>query len=109
MFSFSDLLIVDVIIYGAALFLEFASLIILRIKIPNQHRPFKIPLNIPGLFLMICLPIVVYFIALIGALIDSGNTWKPVLMAISMLFTAELFWRFIIWKNPNLKINEEII
>jgi amino acid transporter len=93
----------DVIIYGAALFLEFVSLIILRIKSPEANRPFKIPLNITGLVIMICLPIGVYFIALAGAILDSGNSWQPVLLAIGILATAEIFWRFIVWRNPGLR------
>jgi amino acid transporter len=103
LFSFSHLLIMDVIVYGAALFLEFASLIILRIKIPNENRPFKLPLNIPGLILMISLPVMVYFIALIGAIFDSENSIKPVLLALLCLISGEVLWRVIVYRNPNLK------
>ena len=102
LFSFSDLLIMDVIIYGAALFLEFASLIILRIKIPDEQRPFKIPLNVAGLVIMICLPVGIYFIALTGTVMNSGNTLLPVLFAAGILATAEVFWRFIVWRNPDI-------
>lgn len=109
MFSFSELLIMDVIIYGAALFLEFATLIILRIKLPNEHRPFKIPLNVAGLIIMICLPIAVYFIALIAAMIDSGATLKPVLVALGTLASAEIVWRVIIWRHPDLNVKKEIV
>ena len=108
-FTFSDLLIMDVIIYGAALFLEFASLLILRIKLPDQNRPFMIPLNIPGLFFMICLPIGVYFIALTGAVMNSENTMWTVLFSLGILATAEILWRFIVWRNPELKIKRDLV
>ncbi|WP_317897132.1 APC family permease [Aurantibacillus circumpalustris] len=99
---FSDLIIMDVIIYGAALFLEFASLIILRIKKPNSYRPFKIPFNVTGLILMICLPIAVYVIALVGAIMNEGNTIRPIVISLSILFSAEIIWQIIIWRRPNL-------
>ena len=104
--KFSDLVIMDVIIYGAALFLEFASLIILRIKFPDIPRPFKIPLNILGLIIMICLPIGVYFIALTSAIMNEKQTNLPFVFAIIILISGELIWRVIVWKNPIIKSNE---
>jgi amino acid transporter len=104
LWTFADLLIIDVILYGAALFLEFVTLIVLRRKAPNEHRPFKIPLNISGLCIMFALPIAVYSIAIVGAFSDSGSTIWPVLFAIAILLTGELIWRFIIWRKPHLKM-----
>ena len=104
LWTFTDLLIIDVIVYGAALFLEFAALIILRKKAPDEYRPFKIPLNIVGLCLMIALPVGVYAVALRGALSESGGTLWPVLFALGVLLTAEIIWRIIIWRKPHLKI-----
>src|ERR1043165_9585825 len=42
--SFQELIIIDVTLYGAGLFLEFITLIVLRIKSGEKHRPFRIPL-----------------------------------------------------------------
>jgi len=39
--TLGDLIIIDVTVYGTALLLEFISLIALRIKMPDAHRPFK--------------------------------------------------------------------
>ena len=99
---FSELIIMDVIIYGAALFLEFISLIVLRHKMPLDYRPFRIPLKTPGLILMILLPISVYLIALTGTLMNDGGSMRPFIIAISILFTAEILWRLIVWRNPNI-------
>lgn len=41
--SFNSLLTITVILYAVALLLEFAALIVLRIKEPNMRRPFKVP------------------------------------------------------------------
>jgi len=95
--SFKELIIIDVTLYGAALFLEFISLIVLRIKAPDEHRPFKIPLNIAGLILLLILPLGVYIVALSGALYDLGIL--PALFAIGILFTAEIVWQIIIWRT----------
>ena len=103
LWSFTDLVIIDVTLYGAALSLEFISLIILRIKAPDEHRPFKIPLNVVGLCLMSVLPLCVYSIALAAAFSTSGTSLKPALFAVGTLLSAEIVWRVIVWKDRAVK------
>ena len=91
--SFEDLIIIDVTLYSSALFLEFVALIVLRIKEPNAHRPFKIPLNVAGLCLFLLLPISVYVFALTWAVKDMG-TVMPLLFAFTTLLSAEALWQF---------------
>jgi len=85
--------------YGAALFLEFISLIIFRIKFPHEKRPFKIPLNIAGLCVLIVLPIGVYTIALSSAFSVEGKMITPALFALGALLSAEIIWRIIVWRR----------
>jgi amino acid transporter len=99
LWTFADLLIIDVTIYGAGLSLEYIALIKLRQKEPHTPRPFKIPLNITGLCLMLLLPASVYFIALGGAFSSSAQTIKPALFAIGALLSAEAFWRLLSWRR----------
>jgi len=99
LWTFGDLLIIDVTLYGAALFLEFISLIIFRIKLPHEQRPFKIPLNVAGLFLLILLPISVYCIALASAFSIEGKMLKPALFALVALLSAEVIWQIIVWRK----------
>ncbi|WP_419801446.1 APC family permease [Mucilaginibacter sp.] len=99
LWSFGDLLIIDVTVYGAALFLEFVALIVFRLKSPNLHRPFKIPLNVYGLGLMAMLPLLVYVVALAGAFSASGETWRPAAFAIGTLLSGELLWQVIKWRR----------
>jgi amino acid transporter len=80
--------------------LEFVSLIILRMKAPDEHRPFKIPLNIVGLCLMTLLPLCVYCVALAAAFSTSGTSLKPAIFAVITLLSAEVVWGIIVWKNP---------
>ncbi len=42
-FSFERLISIDLVLYGAALLLEFIALIVLRIKEPELRRPFRVP------------------------------------------------------------------
>jgi amino acid transporter len=100
--SFKELLIMDVTLYGAGLSLEFISLIVLRIKAPNEFRPFKIPLNVFGLCLMILFPIAIYGLAITGAILESKDTLIPLLIAFAIMVSAEVLWRFIIWRKPEL-------
>jgi amino acid transporter len=99
-FSFEQLLIIDITIYGAALFLEYIALIVLRIKAPNDIRPFKIPLNIAGLIAMTILPFAVYVVAVIAGFSASPNSFKSVLFAAGVILSGEIIWRIIVWRNP---------
>lgn len=99
LWTFGDLLIIDVTLYGAALFLEFISLIVFRIKLPNEKRPFRIPLSIAGLCILFLLPVAVYSIALASAFSLEHKMLTPVLFALASLVSAEVIWRFIVWRK----------
>jgi len=103
LWPFTDLLIIDVTVYGAGLSLEYISLIKLRTHSPDVHRPFKIPLNITGLCLMILLPVSVYFVALAGAFSSTKQAVWAAIFAIVVLSSAELVWRLLVWKKPFLE------
>jgi amino acid transporter len=93
--SFTDLIIIDVTLYGAGLFLEFVALVALRIKAPDASRPFRIRLPIAGLCVMYLLPVGVYAVALSGAFASSGEALKPALFAAIALCSAEIGWQVI--------------
>jgi amino acid transporter len=42
-FTFERLISIDLVLYGGSLVLEFAALVILRLREPNLHRPFRVP------------------------------------------------------------------
>lgn len=95
-----SLFIIDVTIYGAGLALEYISLIRLRIKEPDVHRPFKIPLGIPGLCIAVLLPFCIYFVALTGALMSKENGLLAAVFAIATLLSAELLWQIVKHRKP---------
>ena len=100
-FTFSELIVIDVILYGAGLFLEFISLIALRIKEPDAPRPFKIPLNTFLLCIMLLLPVTVYTIAITGVLSKPDGNHYMIYFALGALLTAEIMWFIVKWANRN--------
>ncbi|MFI5161505.1 MAG: APC family permease [Sphingobacteriales bacterium] len=99
LWKFEELIIIDVIVYGAGLFLEYVALIVLRIKEPDTFRPFKIQLNIKALILLTLLPLGVYVIALSGALMSDQGGAEPAVFAIGLLSTAIPAWLLIRWRQ----------
>ncbi len=95
LWTFTDLVIMDVTLYGAGLFLEFIGVIALRKYAADANRPFKIPLGISGLCIMLMLSVSVYFIGLSGAFMQSERTLIPALVSIIALLTAEVVWQII--------------
>ena len=47
-FSFERLISIDLVLYGAALLLEFVALLVLRRREPALARPFRIPGGLTG-------------------------------------------------------------
>ncbi|HVX25653.1 MAG TPA: APC family permease [Parafilimonas sp.] len=101
LWTFADLLIIDITLYGAGLFLEFLSLIVLRKKMTHAHRPFKIKLNIAGLWVITIIPFSVYLLGLSGSF-AAGN-FSVVLFAVVALLSAEIIWQLINYFNPEIK------
>ncbi|MGN8068093.1 APC family permease [Mucilaginibacter sp. 22184] len=105
LWTFADLLIIDVTVYGAGLSLEYIALVRLRLKEPQKARPFRIPLNVIGLCLILVFPFVVYAVALGGALSSTPEALKAAIFALTALLSAEVAWRIILISRPHLKIN----
>jgi amino acid transporter len=99
LWTFADLLIIDVTVYGAGLSLEYIALIKLRIQSPEMPRPFKIPLSTRWLCVALVLPATVYFGALGGAFSSTPEMIKPAVFALVALLSAELIWRVVVWRK----------
>jgi len=101
LFTFSDLIVMDIILYGAGLSLEFIALLMLRKKEPDARRPFRIPLGRIGLRLLYLLPLTIYLAAL-GGTFWSTKKPGPIYLSLAMLFSAAIVWRLIRWRRPHL-------
>lgn len=99
LWTFGELLIIDITLYGAALFLEYIALIRFRKIAADEHRPFKIPLKTAGLILMALLPLSVYIIAITSAFLNTEQALIPALFAIVLLISAEAVWQLLKRRN----------
>jgi amino acid transporter len=54
--GFLRLMELDVLLYGAGLVLELAALVVLRLREPGLHRPFRVPGGLPGALLAAAAP-----------------------------------------------------
>ena len=50
--GFEKLILLDIMIYGIALLLEFVALVVLRVREPQMSRPFRVPGGVPGAVLI---------------------------------------------------------
>lgn len=99
LWNFEDLLIIDVVLYGCALSLEFMALVALRNRQPMASRPFRIPLKRGGLIALSALP-ATCFVAAIAALAARQNIHTGALVfAFAALLTGPLTWRAICWRS----------
>jgi amino acid transporter len=94
--TFSHLIMLDILLYGASLVLEFLALIVLRVREPNLPRPFRVPGGMVGAVLVAVGPITLLTIALIknrteqldlGRLGSVSSLWFGVgLMAVGVVY-----------------------
>ena len=70
--AFASLVVVEVIVYSAALILEFAALIALRINEPNMKRPVRVPGGWPGIIIVTALPCAVLALAVYSTWVEEG-------------------------------------
>jgi amino acid transporter len=70
-FSFTQLVVLDVLLYSVELMPEFIALIVLRIKQPELERPFRVPGGWVGLIVVTALPALFALIVALATL--RGN------------------------------------
>ena len=93
LWRFEDLLIIDVVLYGCALFLEFFALVRLRRRRPLEERPFRIPLSTAGLAAMTCLPSLCFIAGITALAFNGGIHTFALFFALALMSTAPLAWR----------------
>jgi amino acid transporter len=74
-FSFAEfpaLVIVDVLLYGAALLMEKVALLVLRARLPHAPRPYRVPGGWPGAVLVSVLPTALSVVAVVATMQSEG-------------------------------------
>lgn len=87
-FSFQDLIQIDMFLYAAALILEFAALVWLRIKAPDLPRPFRVPFGTPGIIALSVAPVALC----LASIALSNDATKYV--GLGAIATGLLFYRW---------------
>lgn len=91
--AFASLVVVDVIVYSAALLLEFSALIAFRIKHPKMKRPYKIPGGWLGIFLVTAFPLGVLALAIISTIQEEGI--GALYLSIAAIATGPILYPFL--------------
>ena len=74
--SFDKLIMLDILLYGASLVLEFLALIMLRIREPQMLRPFRVPGGMFGTIAVGVGPTALLLVALIKNRGEQLELWK---------------------------------
>jgi amino acid transporter len=87
-FSFGKLVVIDVLLYSAALSLEFAALITLRWKRPGFPRPFRIPGGWLGVALVTIAPMLCAILLVVVSLSGEEADPKQALIVILVIISG---------------------
>jgi amino acid transporter len=98
-FSFQDLIELDMLLYAAALILEFAALVWLRFSRPDMARPFREPFGFAGVIALSVPPVV---LCLVSMALSNGAT-RYVGFAGVALGLLVYYWRGKIAAAPAIK------
>jgi amino acid transporter len=85
--SYGSLVIILCLLYTAALMLEFLALVILRVRRPDAHRPFRVPFGTLGLA-YVCLAPLSIAGAVLTATLRDGDSYGPQLLGIVVIVLA---------------------
>jgi amino acid transporter len=80
-FTFERLITMDLVLYGLSLILEFVALIVLRLREPHLHRPFKVPGGIAGAVLVGAGPTLLILYAIYAARAERMANMPALLFA----------------------------
>jgi len=81
--GFDRLVLLDVVLYGLALSLEFVALVALRLREPHLTRPFRVPGGVVGTVLVAVPPLVLLGLALRAAFAEAS--WAAVGLAAGLV------------------------
>ena len=82
--NFERLVLIDVLIYGAALMLEFVALAVLRWKEPQLNRPFRIPGGVPVAIALGLGPLALLVLAFIRGREEPASGVNPIYLSVGI-------------------------
>jgi amino acid transporter len=104
--AFSSLVVVDVVVYSAALLLEFAALIALRITHPTMKRPVRVPGGWFGVVLVTLLPTAVVALAVYSTYVEEGPgaIWLSAAALLTGPIAYPLLTKFVKKDTPSVDV-----
>jgi amino acid transporter len=100
--GFTNLLLMDTLLYGLSLILEFAALIALRVREPGLARPYRVPGGLMGCILISVAPLLIMCLAFYKYLSDDGA--RIALIVSGTTVVAGLVLYFVaVWLNPRVR------
>jgi amino acid transporter len=97
--SFDRLVMLDILLYGASLVLEFLALILLRIREPQLPRPFKIPGGLPVAILLGIGPTALLMIALVKNRNEHLGNVSALTLGLILMTTGVLLYYLSKWMS----------
>jgi amino acid transporter len=104
--GFEKLLLLDTLLYGLSLILEFAALIALRVREPALPRPYKVPGGLLGCIVITLGPIPIMVLAFYESLSDEGAHKGLIVSALTVVAGFILYFAAV-WINPRLRKRSE--
>lgn len=92
--NFEKLISIDLMLYGSALLLEFAALIVLRRKEPELHRPFRVPGGLPAVIALATGPAALIVFALWYARDEKVLGMSALIFAAAVAILGALIYGF---------------
>jgi amino acid transporter len=100
--GFLKLLILDTLLYGLSLILEFAALIALRVREPDLARPYKVPGGLAGCIIISLGPIPLMAVAFYQALSDESAR-RGIITAVILVALGIALYFVAVLLNPRVK------
>lgn len=91
--SFDRLVLLDVLLYGASLVLEFVALTVLRLREPRLERPFRMPGGVTGTLIAAMGPIALLICALVQSRTDRLGHVSAFTVALAIVVAGcAVYW-----------------
>jgi amino acid transporter len=97
--SFDRLLMLDILLYGASLVLEFIALAVLRVREPEMARPFTVPGKLAGTILAGIGPTALLIVALIRNRNEHMGHISALTLGLVLMAAGVVVWYFAAWSR----------
>jgi amino acid transporter len=91
-FNFDKLIELDVTIYGLSLVLEFAALVVLRLRAPEMARPFRIPGGVGAAIALGAAPTALILYAIFASRHDQIGSIPAIWVGGGVVLAGPLVW-----------------